>query len=145
MDFFKKIGLYKQLNLFFVVVFGFLSLSLYLYIPSEYCKNFCSGETARGVLWPIYYGAKMLFIMFSIFVFLPVIIFKKWFLYILPISLILIIGHVITTPTDVLGMFNLGKVGTIQIDLAIFALVTVIFVVAHLIYDWWKKKNSVKK
>lgn len=136
MNFFEKNIVNKKLNIFLVIIFGLIALTLYLFIQLEYCGNLCSGEVVRGILWPIYYGTKMLFLSFIIFLFIPANIFRRWMLYVLPISLFLIIRHVMTTETDASGMFNLGKVGVTKIDSLIFLGVTVFFVGVNLIYNW---------
>jgi len=147
MFFFKKIEVWKTTNI--IVFFVLASILSYMYIYYDsWCQNqdiYCFYRFYDAIYNPVYFGGKILVIILGLLIFFPSRIFKKWLLFIaIPIiTLTVYIVQDISVFSD--NFLNPTRAQMSEIGMIFLAVITIIFVVAHLIYDWWKKKNSVKK
>ncbi len=139
MGHFMKLDLYKIIN---IVLTGIVTLSvvgIYTYIALGLCVDRCSYEVISGLLKPLYAGGKVLAIILAVLLFVPVHIFRKWLYYIAPIVILITINRVIAVSVYSSSIGSIDKIHMAQLGMYFLGVVTIIFVVAHLIYD---KKNQ---
>jgi len=150
MNIFKEISTYKWVGLLILAGVGFTTVYYYnqlilpcIDISSE--NTFCLFDEKEAIYKPIYWGGKILFVILCLSLLIPVHIFKKWLLYILPPILLITFYLVQDISVYSSGILYISRAQMAENSMFFLAVITVIFVAAHLIYDWRKKKNLVKK
>jgi len=145
MNILKKIGVYKWVN-----ILAFLSLSLTLIftskiIASGWCIDNCSFELKNGFIDPIYYLLSFTIVTLFFLLLTPSRYFKLWLLYFaswaIPISLVVIFSESPYTTGGVLGLAGRQFNATIMGGMLVIG--TIMFVLTHLVIDWWKTRSKV--
>lgn len=136
---------YKTINIILCLAVGALALGIHFFISLGYCMDICSLELKRGIINPIYFGGKWLFLILAVLALLPVRIFKKWFFFILPPSLIIISVSVANVSVYSSGFFSSTRSSKTETGMIILALITALFVLGHLVYDVTKWAANKKK
>lgn len=132
----------KIINLILTVIVGVVVVAIYYYVTSGNCVDNCSYELKQGLIDPIYSGGKILVLILAALLILPRQMFRKWLFFIAPPIFLLtcILVSNISVYTNSLVIPTRAKMAENMMEF--LAIVTVIFVVGHLLYDWKKKKSK---
>lgn len=139
----KKIILekWKIVNLVLVFISAVVIGSVTLFAYKGYCGSLCSSDLIWSMLSPVYNIAKVFIFICIGLLFIPVHIFKSWLFILFPVFCLVMYLRLSTISVNEYGGIlqwsrsGMGEFGTI-----IFAVITIIFVIGHLIYDKWKSK-----
>lgn len=139
MEMFKKISLYKWINVILFLISFFVTYLIWFIFNSGECVGVCSFEDIRGVMKPLYFGGKILTLIFAVLLFVPSHIFRKWLFYILPIFLVLTGYFVQDTSVYSSGIGHMSKAVIAENGMYLLGFVTLLFVLGHTVYDRKKK------
>ena len=146
MYFLRKIGLYKWINIILFLI-GSLVLG-YMYINyNSWCKGkdiYCYYNFYDAIYNPLYFGVRILTVLLGMLLFVPTHIFRKWLFYVAPIIIVITIWRVQSISVYSSGIATITKANMAQIGMYFLALVTTLFVLGHLAYDYRKKKQLQK-
>lgn len=141
----KKIILdkYKLINIVGFVIVSITVFLIYSYVEFGYCIDNCSLDFKKGILNPIFSGGKYLAGILGVLLFVPTHIFRKWLFYIAPVILLLTFYIVQGISVHSGNLLNPTRAKMAENGMVVLAVVTVIFVIGHFIYD--KRKSKLAK
>ena len=128
-----------------------LSLLLLVVVITYYAKNKlgiscpenqtieCLYEYKYALLQPIYSGAVILAFTLAALLLVPSDLFRKWLWYIFPLSLILTVYWVSQVSVYSSSVLSTTRGAAAELSMQFFALVALLYILAHLAYSWWKK------
>ncbi|MCA9358873.1 hypothetical protein KC926_01555 [Candidatus Kaiserbacteria bacterium] len=95
-----------------------------------------------GVYHPVMVTVKWLAGILGVLLFVPTHIFKKWLLYVAPI--ILLLTHYLVQDISVYSgnLLNPTRAKMAENGMYVLVIVTIIFVIGHMVYDYRKNKTS---
>lgn len=130
---------YKIINILLTIGTGLVVAGIYFYVTGGNCIDNCSYELKQGLIDPIYSGGKILVFVLAALLIFPRLIFKKWLFFIAPpiFVLTLVLVSNISVYTNSIVIPTRAKMSENMMEF--LAIITVLFVVGHLIYDWKKK------
>ena len=133
---------YKLINITLFLSVLLLVGALYVYVSQGYCLENCSLDLKKGIMNPLFSGGKWLAAILGILILFPAHIFRKWLFYVAPVVLLLTWYLVQGISVYSSNLLNPTRAKMAENGMMLLAGVTVVFVLAHLIYDWHKKKMS---
>ncbi|MBP6924319.1 MAG: hypothetical protein KBB78_02000 [Candidatus Pacebacteria bacterium] len=133
---------YKIINLFLFLGLMVTVVGIYFSVDQGYCVDRCSLEFKKGFLNPIFSGGKWLAGILAVLLFVPSRIFRKWLFYIAPPILLLTFFLVQGISVYSTNLLNPTRAKMAENGMMLLAVVTVVFVIGHAIYDRRKKKIS---
>lgn len=122
-----------------------VAIGIFLYFKMGLCADRCSYESIHTFLKPIYQGSQILFAISAFLLFVPPHIFRKWLFYIAPVFVALTVWQVQDISVYAGGMLVVTRTQMAQIGMIALGAATLIFVLGHLGYDYWKKKKTAQK
>ncbi len=132
---------YKVINLALLII----TITAYVFLErnmsEDFCISDCSRELKRGIIHPLQEISKYMIPILVSLLLVPAHIFRKWLLVLLPFFSIVSYTRLSTISVNEYGgILQWSRTGMAELLTVSFAVLTLIFVVAHLIYDWKKKK-----
>jgi NADH:ubiquinone oxidoreductase subunit K len=136
---------YKLINAILFV--GVLCTFIFIdqFVKNGHCIDYCSVELKKGLLNPLHEGGKILAVVFGALLLVPSHIFRKWLFIVAPVMLL--ITYILVSDISVYSGNFLNPTRGKMAELCMIALagITVVFVLAHLAYDYRKKKKLSKE
>lgn len=140
----KKIILerFKLVN----IVLCVLALAVFSFMYLNYNRWFQNADidyiyrVFDAIYHPVMVVAKWMAGIFLLLLFFPSRIFKKWLFFVLPIPLFVTYWLVQDISVYSGGVLYVSRAQTAENGMIVLAVITAVFVVGHLIYDWKKKK-----
>jgi hypothetical protein len=133
---------YKKINTFLLFVSLVTFVLIYLFISLGYCVELCSYEMKVAVINPIYSGVKWLSLILLILMTIPSHIFRRWLFYVAPLPIVLTILLVQNISIYSSGIMQASRGKMAENGMFVLGVITIIFVVTHLIYD---RKKVISK
>ena len=96
-----------------------------------------------GIYDPIFIGGKWLVTILGVLLLFPSRIFRKWLFYIAPVVLLLTWYLVQGISVYSSNLLNPTRAKMAENGMMLLALITVVFVIGHLVYDRRKKKTTL--
>jgi hypothetical protein len=111
------------------------------YFSSGKCIDVCSYELIKGVLRPLISGGQELMIILGLMLLAPRHIYKKWLLWIGAPGVILIVLYIPNVSVYNSGIISWSPAGTAKALMQMLGVVTVLFVLGHIIFDRHSKEK----
>jgi hypothetical protein len=138
--------IFEKYNLINFALFSGVSLvviALYFYVSQGYCSENCSLDFKKGVMNPVFLGGRWLAGTLGVLLFFPSRIFRRWLFYIAPVVILatyyLAQGISIHTQNFIFP----DRAEMAEDGMMLLAVITVVFVIGHLVYDRRKKKTTL--
>lgn len=133
---------YKLINLALFLSVLLIVMALYIYVTQGRCIDNCSLDVKEGIINPVFMGGKWLAGILGVLLFVPSRIFRKWLFYVAPPIILLTYFLVQGISINSGNLLNPTRAKMAENGMTVLAVVTIVFVVGHLVYDWRKKKLS---
>jgi hypothetical protein len=131
---------WKVINLISCVSIAFVVVLIYMYVKQGLCIDNCSIDLKKGMLNPLYSGGKILAMILGVLLLFPSHVFKKWLVFVLPIPLGVTYWLVQDISVYSGGVLYISRAQMAENGMIVLAIITALFAVGHLVYDWQKKK-----
>ena len=131
---------YKLINLSLFLSVLFVVVVLYVYVNQGFCSENCSIDFKKGIMNPVFLSGKWLAGILGVLLLFPSRIFRKWLFYVAPPVLLLTWYLVQGISVYSSNLLNPTRANMAENGMMLLAVITVVFVIGHLIYDRRKKK-----
>jgi hypothetical protein len=131
---------YKKINLALLLVSSIILCAIIVFVYLGYCLEFCSYGIKEGLIDPLYSGTKWFSATLVVLLIVPSHIFRRWLFYVAPLPIILTIFLVQNISIYSSGVLHISRGKMAENGMFVLGVVTIIFVVGHLIYD---RKNNM--
>lgn len=141
----KYLKTYKIINIGLLSLFGLLYLVIELYFDTLCTEVLCLYEYQYSYYDPLSKISKCLVFMLVALLIVPSDIFRKWLWYVFPVMLIATTYVVSEVSVYSSGILSISRARTAELSMQFFALVTLLFVLGHLLYAWWGRYQMRKR
>jgi hypothetical protein len=142
MNDFKKVNIYKIINIVLFCIVGIITIGIYEYFNLGYCIDRCSYDFINGFSKPAYSAGKIFAIILGVLLFVPTHIFRRWLFYVAPIIILLTINRVLAVSLYSSSIGSIDKIHMAQLGMYFLGFVTILFVIGHIFYDRRKNKSA---
>ena len=148
MHFLKKVSLRGWANLAPFIFVGVITF-IYYNLLAQPCSSAgpgidCLYDLKYAIYQPIYFGGRILVVILGLLFFVPTHIFRKWLFYIAPVIILITFYFVHGISVYSSGIMYISRAQMAENGMYFLALVTTVFVLGHLAYDYRKKKQLQK-